>query len=67
MNSRLIALVTCGLVAVGSATSMAADTPPADPLYQKILALDTEMFDAFNTCTDPAKLEKRLIAYWSSR
>jgi len=29
-----------------------------DPLYQKILALDTEMFEAFNTCTDPVKLQK---------
>jgi len=29
-----------------------------DPLYQKILALDTEMFEAFNTCADLAKLAR---------
>jgi hypothetical protein len=29
-----------------------------DPLYQKILALDNAMFDAFNECSNPAELEK---------
>jgi hypothetical protein len=29
-----------------------------DPLYQKMLALDTEMFDSFNRCADPAQLAK---------
>jgi len=35
-----------------------ATNAAADPLYQKILALDTDMFDAFNRCSDPAQLEK---------
>ena len=29
-----------------------------DPLYQKMLALDTAMFDSFNNCADPAQLAK---------
>jgi hypothetical protein len=29
-----------------------------DQLYQKMLALDTAMFDAFNRCSDPAQLAK---------
>jgi hypothetical protein len=29
-----------------------------DPLYQKLLALDTAMFDSFNRCADPAQLAK---------
>ena len=58
MNSRLIPLIACALATFGCAASTAADNPQADPLYQKILALDTAMFEAFNTCTDPARLEK---------
>jgi hypothetical protein len=38
------------------ATPTAAPAP--DPLYQKILALDNAMFDAFNECSNPAELEK---------
>jgi hypothetical protein len=30
----------------------------ADPLFDTISALDTEVFAAFNTCSDPAKLDK---------
>jgi hypothetical protein len=40
------------------APASSASAAPPDPLYQKILALDTEMFTAFNTCTDPAQLAK---------
>jgi len=47
------------LVAVAPSFALGAEPPAsADPLYQKILALDTEMFEAFNTCSDPAKLAK---------
>jgi len=35
-----------------------AATPPPDPLYQKMLSLDTAMFDAFNKCSDPTELAK---------
>jgi hypothetical protein len=30
----------------------------ADPLYEKMLALDTALFDSFNKCSDPAQLAK---------
>ena len=36
----------------------AAAAPAPNPLYQKVLALDTAMFDAFNKCTDPGELAK---------
>jgi hypothetical protein len=35
-----------------------AAVPAPDPLYQKILALDNAMFDAFNECANPAELDK---------
>jgi uncharacterized protein DUF4440 len=38
--------------------TVAADPPPPNPLYQKMLELDTAMFDAFNNCIDPAQLRK---------
>jgi hypothetical protein len=37
-------------------TGVAAQAP--DPLYEKMLALDTAMFDSFNKCADPAQLQK---------
>src|SRR5687768_2452595 len=39
--------------AVGSAPA-----PAADPLYQKLLALDAALFDSFNKCSDPAEFSK---------
>lgn len=42
----------------------AADAPKpsleraADALYQKMLALDSALFDSFNKCSDPAELAK---------
>jgi hypothetical protein len=45
------------VVDVTRAASAAAASAP-DPLYQKVLALDTAMFDAFNKCTDPGELAK---------
>ncbi|HEV7607981.1 MAG TPA: nuclear transport factor 2 family protein [Steroidobacteraceae bacterium] len=35
-----------------------AAAPAPDPLYQKILALDTALFDSFNKCADPAEFKK---------
>jgi hypothetical protein len=55
MRFRLFALIGWSLVAGLPAASVAAEP---DPLYQQILALDTEMFQAFNTCIDPAQFEK---------
>jgi hypothetical protein len=54
-------LVSC-LIAALSVSNVALAAEPAapapDPLYQKMLALDTAMFDSFNKCSDPAQLEK---------
>lgn len=58
MNRGVMTFIAGALAFLGGASSDAADGPPADPLYQEILALDTAMFEAFNTCTDPAQLEK---------
>jgi hypothetical protein len=35
-----------------------AQAPTADPLLEKILAVDFAFFDAFNKCSDPKELEK---------
>jgi hypothetical protein len=52
-------LLLC-LIAVMAPALASADAPVAapDPLYQKVLALDTAMFDSFNKCSDPAELKK---------
>lgn len=42
-----------------SMTRNAAEAVAAqDPLYQRMLALDTAMFDSFNHCSDPAQFVK---------
>jgi hypothetical protein len=43
---------------VAVAEEALAGAKTSDPLYQKMLALDTAMFDSFNKCSDPAELEK---------
>ena len=53
----LIAVTTSG-----SAASASNDEPAtkraAEPLFDKISALDTAVFDAFNSCSSPAQLRK---------
>jgi len=44
------------VVNVMRTVSAAASAP--DPLYQKMLALDSALFDSFNKCSDPAELKK---------
>jgi hypothetical protein len=65
MKSLLERLVAgCVLAASSScgpaATEGAASAPAiaSDPLYEKMLALDTALFDSFNECSDPAQLAK---------
>jgi len=59
MKLRLLTLGCCLAVLAPATLVAAADAPAApDPLYQKILALDTAMFEAFNTCTDSKQLAK---------
>ncbi|HEX6396271.1 MAG TPA: nuclear transport factor 2 family protein [Steroidobacteraceae bacterium] len=58
MKTSLLASFAC-FAALAATTSLAAtDTPAPDALYQKMLALDTAMFDSFNRCEDPAQLAK---------
>ncbi len=45
-------------VVVNVKRNEAAALPAADPLYEKMLALDKAMFDSFNRCSDPAELKK---------
>jgi hypothetical protein len=50
--------VWCVFAAWLPSQGFAADTAAPDPLYQKLLALDTEMFDSFNSCSDPVQFAK---------
>jgi len=55
---RVLIDVTRTASAAAATPSAAAAPAPPDPLYQKLLALDTAMFDSFNKCSDSAELEK---------
>jgi hypothetical protein len=52
------------VVIAATRLSTAATTSSPDPLYQKVLALDTAMFDSFNRCSDPAQFQKH-VAFFS--
>lgn len=59
MKMRLLSLIGCVSAAFGAGASLAAEQAPApDALYQKMLALDTALFDSFNHCDDPAQFAK---------
>lgn len=45
-------------VMLSMARTAAAAIAPRDPLYERMLALDTAMFDSFNRCSDPAQFAK---------
>ena len=45
-------------IALSSFAVQASDGQDADPLFETIFALDTEVFAAFNACSDPAQLDK---------
>jgi hypothetical protein len=47
-----------GVALFASAATPASETPPSDTLKQSIIRLDSEAFDAFNRCADPAQLKK---------
>jgi hypothetical protein len=44
--------------AAAAAAAAPASAPVSDPLVEKMLALDTAFFDAFNNCADPKELDK---------
>ena len=55
--------LVAALVAVAAAGASFASGPDkaktvADPLFDNISALDTEVFAAFNTCSEPGQLQK---------
>ncbi|MBC7990647.1 MAG: nuclear transport factor 2 family protein, partial [Luteimonas sp.] len=57
----MIAVLACALP--GARVASASDTPPsaapsADPLLGTISALDTAVFDAFNHCDAPGRLQQ---------
>jgi hypothetical protein len=45
-------------VVINATRTTSAAAQARDPLYEKMLALDTAMFDSFNKCADPAELQK---------
>jgi hypothetical protein len=47
----------------GAALAEGAAAPPHDALYDKMLSLDTAMFDSFNQCADPAQLQKHAALF----
>ena len=62
---KLIPLIAVLIAATTSGTSAASasnDEPTthraADPLFDTISALDTAVFDAFNSCSSPGQLQK---------
>ena len=58
----LIAVLIAGTTSGTSAASASNDEPTthraADPLFDTISALDTAVFDAFNSCSSPGQLQK---------
>jgi hypothetical protein len=58
----VLCLLSACLPSQGFAANAEA-AAPTDPLYQRMLALDTAMFDSFNNCSDPAQLAKHLAFF----
>ena len=54
--SALIAAVFAA--AVSPAMAQTGPAPAAEPLFDTVSRLDTEVFAAFNACVDPAQLDK---------
>jgi hypothetical protein len=50
-------LISCAMRVAASGTP-AAESPTAGVLFEKIAALDSAVFDAFNHCDAPAQLQK---------
>jgi hypothetical protein len=49
------------VIAVKRNAAAAAEAP--DPLFEKLLALDTALFDSFNQCSDPAQFQKHFAFF----
>ena len=55
--SLFLVVFTCA-APFASATTQAAEASQSDTLTQTITQLDSEAFDAFNRCADPAQLQR---------
>lgn len=57
---KVVTALVAAVFAVPAAASGTADpdTAAAESLYATVAALDSDVFDAFNRCADPAQLEK---------
>ena len=53
-----LAVLVSSPALVSAADTQAAASPTAGALFDKISALDTAVFDAFNHCSSPAQLQK---------
>lgn len=54
----IVALIAVAAVGTSFASGPVSTTSAADPLFDSISALDTEVFAAFNTCSEPGQLQK---------
>jgi len=64
MVTQLLAAVAC-VALFTSAATQAAEATQLDTLKQTIIRLDSETFDAFNRCAEPAQL-KRHASFFSA-
>jgi len=55
---KVSSLIISFALAFASAVTQAAEASQSDTLTQTITQLDSEAFDAFNRCADPAQLQK---------
>jgi hypothetical protein len=56
--AALIAVTTLGTSAASASNDEPTTKRAADPLFDTISALDTAVFDAFNSCSSPEQLQK---------
>lgn len=56
--SLLAMLLSVAVPTAAADKQAAAAKPAADPLFDTVAALDTAVFDAFNTCDKPGQLQK---------
>src|SRR5688572_25962558 len=54
----LIAVTTLATSAAAASNDEQTTKRAADPLFDTISALDTAVFDAFNSCSSPGQLQK---------